>query len=245
MDTLYWTNLYPKIEVFPATAVKYKTYTAVAKYYIPGTSYLRYIANRWANAQEYVDWRIKTARNYHSAMGSWRMPYSTIGSMDASALDQFKSVLTDPAYNIKFRVNEPHISIYGLNEQNLKDIVTLLGNHDKLRRVAVPTSNDEIEMLKSGVVFRKTETGYKYKITLRDSWSQSEQVSASISQVLLNQDDNVRISMKIRDKLLLGSKNRYYYYGVWFYANDLAFLTFLQLIKPNCVLKVEEVAVRK
>jgi len=245
MDTSYWTNLNPKIEVVPTTAVKYKTYTAIAKYYLPGGTYLRPYSSRWTSAVEYVDWRVRTARNYRSAMGSWRVPYSSYGAMDATALEHFKSVLTNPAFNIKFRIEEPHVSVYGTNEQNVKDIVTLLGNYNSLRRVEVPTSEDDIELLKSGVVFRKTDTGYKYKITLRDSWGQSDQVTASIVQVLINQGNNVLISRNINNKLSATNKQRYYYYGVWFYANDLAFLTFLQLIKPNCILKVEEVVVRK
>ena len=248
MDISFWTNLNPKTEVVPITAVKYKNFTALARYFIPGGTYLRpYTIGRWANAQAYVDWRKKTARNYRSAMGSWHVPFGHQHNqhMNPNVLDHFKSILTNPAYNIKFRIEEPYVTVYGVNEQHLRDIATLIGHYDNLRRVEIPQNDNDVELLKAGVLFRKTDSGYKYKVTLRDSWSQSDNITASIAQVLFNQGDNVQISRNIVNKLTLNNRKRYYYTGIWFYANDLSFITFLQLIQPNCVLKVEEMVVRQ
>ena len=242
MDTSYWTTLNPKIKLQATTAIKFGEFVASAKYHVPGCGYLRASGSRWKTANEYVAWRITSARNYNSVAGSWFVPFHRTGTMDPVQLDHFKAHLGgNNKDNIKIRIEEPFVTVYARSEDDLKRDLAYLGFTEAIREVMAPHSSYDLTALTNGAILRKQSNGYRYKIVLRENRRASDELVNSVYTLLVNQGDNVLLSKTVEEML---TRTRWLY-NIWFYANDLDFLTFLDLILPNAVLKINTVEVSK
>jgi hypothetical protein len=109
-----------------------------------------------------------------------------------------------------------------------------------LLSVSGPADDDTQELLKNGVIIRKKEFGYQYKVILRDG-----RCDVATKQQILNYlesigTDEVKVSPGVKN--MLDSKYNGFW-GVWFYVNDEKIRTFLELIHPGCVLNIHPVVV--
>ena len=127
-------------------------------------------------------------------------------------------------------------------EAELKAISIKLGAkyNTALLSISGPASDSTQQLLKTGVIIRKKEFGYKYKIILRDCRCEIDTKQQILNYMEGMGADEVKVSAGT--KRMLGSKYNGFW-GIWFYANDEKVITFLELIHPGCVLNIHPVVI--
>jgi len=196
--------------------------------------------------QESTDYETAiTARRHFRQInpgGYWgRASTHNLDKIDVALLHVIRAV-KDNNPNVKIRVEEPEIQFYAETENELKTIVDQLG--PKYRHIVLgisgPANQQTQNLLKSGVIIRKKNFSYKYKVVLRDG-----RCNVITKQQMLNYleglgTDEVKVSGGV--KRMLSSKFDGFW-NIWFYANDEKVTTFLELIHPGCILNIHPVVV--
>ena len=114
-----------------------------------------------------------------------------------------------------------------------------IGNTDRVIHLNIPSNP---ELLTANTVIMKRGTGYRYKIVIRDRFVRNDYISASsFIKYLDNLEDQVKVSKAVRRNL----EHKNIFSHIWFYSNDISFLPMLDLIYPNCVLKVKTIEIVK
>ena len=203
MDISFWTNLNPKLEVTSTRQAYFGEFFARAKYYCPGGAYLREIhSNTWGDPNEFIQFRQNSHRNYRRA-GSWAPGREEIQSIEGKQLELIRLSLASESFPVKFRVEEPFLTLYTRNEDDLKALVKKIEWGSRLCDIEVPDNVKVLQDLQNNVIFRKRDIGYKYKIIVRDRHSR-DNLSASFINYLDNLGEMVKISRTVRKTL---SKN--------------------------------------
>jgi len=173
--------------------------------------------------------------------GYWGKGPTSIDSIDVGLLHAVRE-LKDNNPNVRMRVEEPEIQFYAETETELKSLANQLAAkyNAVLLSMSGPASADTVELLKTGVIIRKKEFGYKYKIVLRDGRCEVETKQQILNYLENMGTDEVKVSPGT-ERMLNSKYNGFW--GVWFYANDEKVTTFLELILPGCVLNIHPVVI--
>lgn len=237
MDLLYWTNLNLRDKIEPTQKLFFNKYSYRVQYYCPGSSYLRDYSRRfWGRPDEYLEFQIETQKNYR-AVGSWYPSHRFNWTKDVK-LDQIESARTLSSI-IKHRIEEPNLAFYTTDENTVKLVVDTIKHTDRILHLNIPDPATLVN-LNNNTVYMKRGTGYQYKIFIRDKWT-GDNTATSFLTYLDNLGEQVKISQTVRKTL---EKNTVFS-SIWFYSNDLTFLPMLELIYPNCVLKVQTIKILK
>jgi hypothetical protein len=237
MDTSYWTSLNLRDKIEPTPKLFFNKYSYRVQYFCPGSGYLRDYSKRfWGQPSAYLEYRIETQKNYR-AVGSW---FPRSNWIEQIRLDQIENALSLVTSNkIKYRIEEPNLTFYGDDEDLLKLVVSSIGNTDRVIHLNIPSNP---ELLTANTVIMKRGTGYRYKIVIRDRFVRNDYISASsFIKYLDNLEDQVKVSKAVRHNL----EHKNIFSHIWFYSNDISFLPMLDLIYPNCVLKVKTIEIVK
>lgn len=237
MDTLYWTSLNLRDKIEPTQKLFFNKYSHRVQYYCPGGSYLRDFSKRfWGRPDAYLEHRIETQKNYR-AVGSWYPSHRFNWTQDVQ-LEQIESARA--ISKIKHRIEEPNLAFYSTDEDTIKLVVDTIKHTDRILHLNIPNPLT-LDKLNNNTVYMKRGTGYRYKVFIRDRWLRTDNIATSFITYLDHLDDQVKISKTVRQTL---EKNKLFS-SVWFYSNDLTFLPMLELIYPNCVLKVQTIEIIK
>lgn len=240
MDTLFWTQSNPKITIEHTTKKYFGLYLRKLVVYAPAG---RVLEKGWQNVDKALIHRKEIAKRRINWGGSWLSRESQVDDADIGFLTLLGQLKHDPVYNelIRFRIEEPYISIYANEEQTLKDIVTQHFNptyNKYIRSVTMPADEDAETHLNSGAILRKKDHGYKYKVIIRDG-----KYSADTKQTLLNyltSIDETFITKGCQEQL---SKDFGFIWNTFFYTNDPNVIHFINLIAPNSIANMHELIV--
>lgn len=235
MDTSYWKNKNNSIRFEETTKQFFGKYLYRLKLFVPGGRIV-YENRDYTEAVE--------SRRYFRQVnpgGYWGKGPLNIDSIDVGLLYAIRE-LKDNNPNIRMRVEEPEVQFYAESEAELKDISIKLGAKYNAALVAIsgPASDTTVELLKTGVIIRKKEFGYKYKIILRDGRCEVDTKQQILNYLAGLGSDEVKVSPGT-ERMLNSKYNGFW--GIWFYANDEKVTTFLELIHPGCVLNIHPVVV--
>lgn len=235
MDISYWKNKNYSIRFEETTKQFFGKYLYRLRLAVPGGR-IMYENRDYAEA-------VESRRHFRqfNPGGYWGKGTMNIDTIDIELLHTIRG-LKDVNPNIKMRIEEPEVQFYAETETELKDIVNQLGAKygTAILSVSGPASDATQELLKSGVIIRKKEFGYRYKVVLRDG-----RCSIETKQQILNYlegmgTDEVKVSAGT-ERMLNSKYNGFW--GIWFYANDEKVTTFLELIHPGCVLNIHPVVI--
>lgn len=243
MDTLFWIQSSPNITVAHTTKRYFNKYLCKLVVYAPAGRLIEGTAPI-GNGLEYRRSIIKNV-NYG---GSWWAQHTDrqtqlLEDADVDFLEFLRTVKSNKLLNVKMRIEEPLIQIYGNNEETLKDLV---GNHFSptwarkyIESISVPANAEAVQLLESGAIIRRTENGYRYKVMIKDGRYDAE-LKESIRQYLQGVGiDAVYMPKGFEDQLLKGS----FIWSGYFYTNDLGILSFLGIIRPGMVTNFHELVV--
>lgn len=189
-----------------------------------------------------IDWRSDMNLRYNHG-GSWRYDSGITQSKSVTRI-QLKDMIEvklNYANDIRLRVEEPYISIYAETEELLYTIATtdLVNWKDKLVEVSRPEKIEDIEHLAQGAILVRRDSGYGYKITLRDGMYDRKDITA-LANYLENVGDDVKVSNGVWKML---RNHRMMLHGAYFYAKDQDISTMINLIIPGMLLKIHPLAI--
>lgn len=168
---------------------------------------------------------------------------STIRDLDKIDIGLLHTIrlLKERNPNLKTRTEEPEIQFYAETEDELKNLVDQLDKKYQHIVLAVsgPEANTE-QLLKDGVIIRKKEFGYRYKVVLRDGRCDTTTKRQMLNYIESLGPEESKISTGVKSMLLSHYDG---FWNVWFYTNDEKVVTFLELIRPGCILNIHPVVV--
>ena len=236
MDILSWTKLNPKILEEPVTKRFFNKYCYKLDLEIHGTAFLRYPD---VSITDQIENRRNVNRRINFA-GSWRNYMSQMpDSEDIKALEHLLyNYFIDPC-DLKFRIEEPTLSVYAESEDDLYDLAQNLyksiKNNKHIKRIYRPKTQEHLDLLQQGYTVKQNKFGYTYKIMLREG-RYSHVVKQQLHNYLKNLGNDVLLPKHLEEAL---EKPYDSFWGSYFYTNDLGILTMLSLINPSFVRSVE------
>ena len=239
MVTSEWTNLNSKIIVEDTKKKYFKKYFSSVKFLCPGGRCITNPGNDYS-ILDLINFRIATDRqlNYGgswSAIGSWRSHKEMLSQYNLEQLESFRNIRNDYK-NIKFRVEEPNITLYAVNEQELYDIVLkdLSNWTDRIAVVTRPVNDQAREFLENDNILIKVDRGYNYKIVLKEGNISNK---VALYNYLCSLGDNIKVSKTVWASL---ASTRPWVWGAWFYVNDPDLVTMLNIIEPGVVANIHK-----
>lgn len=235
MDTLYWKNKNNSIRVEETTKQFFGKYLYRIRLEVYGGRMI----------QENVDYAtaIESRRQFRqfNPGGYWGRPVTNnLDKIDIQLLTMIRKI-KDSNPNLKIRIEEPEIQFYTETEQELKLLVDQLGAYQHIViAVSGPGSEVTQELLKTGVIIRKKEFGYRYKIILRDGRCDVTTKRQLLDYLEALGSSEAKVTPGVKN-MLLSQYNGFW--NIWFYANDEKVTTFLELIHPGAVLNIHPVVV--
>lgn len=231
-----WKNLNNKLIIKETKKKFYNRFCFSVKYFCPGGTCLSNATSK-SDIEKNLNYR-KSLSVYNYA-GSWRAKKSQIASVNVDYLAEILSVKLANQSNIKFRIEEPYITIYAESEQILYQIANkLIDQKDNLKELTAPKNKEIFDLLCSGNVILTKSNGYKYKIILKDG-SYPNNSKLLIRNYLINLGDLVKISPSVLRNLSTPYDSAW---NLWFYSNDKNIITMLELIEPGCITNIHDVS---
>ena len=235
MDTSYWRNKNKSVKFEETTKQFFGKYLYRMRLQVHGGRII----------QDNTDYEkaIESRRQFRqfNPGGYWGRPVtSDLDKIDIQLLNLIRTV-KDNNPNLKLRTEEPEIQVYAETEQELKSLVDQLGTYQHIViAVSGPDSVATQELLKTGVIIRKKEFGYRYKFVLRDG-----RCSVATKRQILDYieglgPEEAKVTPGVKNMLLSPYDG---FWNIWFYANDDRVATFLEIIHPGAVLNIHPVVV--
>ena len=233
MDTSFWKNLSPNIDLHESTKQFYNQYYFRLDIHAPGCKSIR-----CDNVSYDIERRRTWVRDYRR-QGSWwnKQLAKYLKEADIGFLTSLKDLYYEYP-DVKIRTEEPKISVYAADELVLQSVAKSIDpdHRDKLTSITGPASEEIKAMLDKNVILVKKPPKYRYRVWLRE-----KQFDVGVRhQVLAYLDslgDLVRISDHSRVNL---AKEHNWIWGSNFYTNDRLVATFITLIHPDLIREVSE-----
>ena len=226
----------PKITVESVTKRFFNRYCYKLDLEIHGSAFLRYPE---VPILDQIEHRKKVNRRINFA-GTWRNYISqTPDKEDIKALScLLDNYITCPA-ELKFRIEEPTVSVYAESEEDLYQLAHLLyrtvKNNRHIKRIHRPKTQEHLDLLEQGFTVKQNKKGYRYKVLLREG-----RYNLAVKQQLLNYLRNLNQDVLLPRHLEEALEKPYdSFWGSYFYSNDLGIVTMISLIHPNFVRSVE------
>jgi hypothetical protein len=237
MVLLEWKKLNPKVSIVETKKKFFNSYYYNIKYFSPGGRII--LTSLDLDVQQInlaVSHRIKVNIDYNYG-GSWRVSKERTSEINCDRLFDLYTVRKQYSSTVRFRVEEPYITIYGTDESELYEIAQhqLKRWTPELLQVTRPRNEKYKELLDQGAVLVKSDIGYQYKFICKDGVCSNKK---SIGLYLEQLGDQVKVSRSVQHML---SKNNHFIWGVWFYAKDPSIANMLNIIEPNLISNIHEV----
>ncbi len=233
MDTLFWKNLLPSINILSSSKQFYNQYHYKLDILAPGCKSIRCddIADDVSKRRDWV-------RDY-KRQGSWynKKLYKHLQEADVGFLYSLKDLYYEYP-DVKIRTEEPKISVYATDELMLQSIAQSIDpdRRDKIISITGPANNEVKALLDKNVVLVKNPPKYRYRIWFKEKQFSFETRSQILSY-LLSLGDLIRMSEHTRESL---SKPHDWIWGSYVYSNDKGIATFIKLINPDIIREVSE-----
>jgi hypothetical protein len=233
MDTSFWKNLSPNINILESTKQFYNQYYFRLDIHAPGCKSIR-----CDNVSYDIERRRNWVRDYRR-QGSWwnKQLAEYLQEADIGFLYSLKDLYYEYP-DVKIRTEEPKISVYATDELVLQSVAESIDPdyRDKLAAITGPASEEVKALLNQHVVLVKKPPKYRYRIWLREKQF-SNDVRQQVLAYLDSLGDLVRMSNHARENL---SKPYDWIWGTNFFTNDQHVATFLTLIHPDLIREVSE-----
>jgi hypothetical protein len=233
MDTLFWKNLSPNINISESQKQFYNQYHFRLDIHAPGCKSIR-----CDNISYDIEKRRAWVRDYRR-QGSWwnKQLAKYLKEADIGFLTSLKDLYYEYP-DVKIRTEEPKISVYATDELVLQSVAQSIDpdHRDKLTAITGPANEEIKSILNKHVVLVKKPPKYRYRVWLREKNFGSD-VRHQVLAYLDSLGDLVRLSDHARESL---SKPYDWIWGTNFFTNDRHVATFLTLIHPDLIREVSE-----
>lgn len=245
MASLSWNKINPDIKCTDTTKKFFNKYLYKIDVYAPAC---RIVIEKNTNksCQERLLTRIEDANERFNRLQPWarnnglNLPglRQVIDDGSAEQLEYYKTVLDTHKDTVKFRVEEPTLSVYCNDEQLLYDIAS----NDpcgRVRKIFRPGNIKAQTLLEEGLIILKKPTPYSYMIYLREGFVKDTALMIRAFEYLESLGDDVKLTASCTKNL---TKRYLYVSSSYFYTKNLDCLTFLNLMAPDLVSRIFKIA---
>ena len=238
MDISKWIRFNPKLTVEHTTKKYFGKYLYKIVVYCP--------AGRLIDSKDPMDKALEHRRSVtkHINQSGWwgARHHRDLDHANVALLDVLRDIRQNRTLGVKLRVEEPRIQIYATSESDLINLadtqLKLYGSN--IESIAGPANDAAAEVLNSGAIIRKKDTGFRYKVIFRDG-----RYTHEIKMLILNylgslEAGTVKVPVSAIEML---EKSTGFIWNLYIYTNDPSITTFLNLISPGIVLNCHELVV--
>jgi len=222
---LLWSKLNSDVKIIDTKKKFFNQYLYKA---VVNTPFCRLILSNQVNLTNEFQRRLDLSRHYNYG-GSWNKK-NTSTKANISEISYYQNLRLRNIDELKFRVEEPYLSIYSNDEKYLYDIVSQAGS--TVTEIHRPGSESAKDILNQGDIVIKKPSDYEYKVVLRESSAISFEVREQVYNYLIGLNDTVKMTRSCKRNL---TERHYWFTGTYFYTKDPSVLTFLNLISPDIV----------
>lgn len=236
MASLLWKKLNPTVDYCDTTKKFFGKFLFKAVVYLPGGNLIR--NTKFEDMQFLLDERLSWHGRSYNYGGSWVNASSGsyarrkfLEDAKTEQLEYWRDAVKQNQTDIKFRVEEPHITVYSNDESNLYSLVANDPRPKSIRQIFKPKNHNALEALDRGEIILKKKTEYTYRVCFREGKFDTYVVK-SIGQLLMNQGDDVKLTNSCKTNL---ENTRYWFTSTYFYTKNLDIVTMINLISPDIV----------
>lgn len=233
MDTLFWTQLNPKIEIGKTKKLFFGKFHHRVEIYCPGSSFLR---GGYESIDQFVAMR-EVAKQTNWG-GNWRIRKVDVpNAVQIKTLNILKNIVENLGDDVHKRIEEPFVQFYANSSAPLLKIARALPDSTCLASITMPANPEELQALNQGLTLRKRPIKFRYKFNLREArftWETRQQLSSYLS----NLEEQVHVPKQVYK--CLNDRKISYIWGGAIYANDVNLAMMIGMIEPNLIRSIEE-----
>jgi hypothetical protein len=158
--------------------------------------------------------------------------------VDLNLLRTVQEIRSNWSGQVRVRIEEPNIQFYAEDETTLKTVALKI-DAGYIKSIMHPLPQ-QVELLRSGAIITRTALGYSHKVIVRDG-RYSLQTKQQLLCYLDGLGDTVKLSKTARSMLEKPYESTW---GVFFYTNDPAVVTFVSLIDPGLISNIHTMVTR-
>ena len=236
MATLSWTNLNPNVEYCDTDKKFFGKYLYKAVVWCPGGQLTR--NQKFTDMHFLLSERLSWHGRTYNYGGSWvTQPYTHLRrkSLQDARVEQLEywrdAIKENKSADFKFRVEEPHISVYSNDESALYQLTAGDPRPNAVKYFFRPNGSIALNALNRGEIILKRPIDYSYRICLREGKFDVDAVKA-VYQLLLSQEDSIKMTNGCKKNF---QNIRYWFTSTYFYSKDTNIVTLIDLISPNMI----------
>ena len=235
MDTLSWTQLNPTVKQVSTKKKFFNQYLYKAVVNAPGCRIINDNKILTQGAAVCLQHRIEILENQRSGYSNYyrSRAHYLLSHARADQLEYWLDIKNNYKNIVKLRLEEPHLSVYCNDEDQLYNIVK--ANYpDRVNEIHAPENDKSVDILNRGEIIVKSQPEFNYKIMLRENRLRDNETKRNLLDYLYNleKEDDVCLTKSLVKHL--GSNNMWFP-GGYFYAKDEKVVTFINLIAPDCI----------
>ncbi len=232
MVMLSWTKLNPTVNQLPVNKLFYNKFFYKIKIYCP--------ASRLLESKTFNDLLTKLSRRFevdditYNYAGSWYLNRRGKEIKEYSRIEQLEhyfKVKMNYVKELKYRIEEPYLSIYSNDEQLLYNIAEQY-YPERCLEIHKPVNDKATEIISKGEIISKTIDSYNYKIIFKSMYFDNISLKHSLADYLYNLKDEIKISNAVKRNL---TNNKPWFNGGYLYSKTIDVTTFMNLICPNLI----------
>lgn len=235
MDISSWNKL--RVNVTRTKKKFFGKYLYKLKVLAPGARLITY--NRYSS----IAAGIKDRKDYVDSIGvtygsSWlkQRANKRIENASAEQLEYLKTIKENNEH-LCFRIEEPHVSIYAEDEQELLTLVQGLPNPYSAKEIARPYDQQSLDILNRGEIVTRKPVDYEYKIMFKEHRVNNRDNLVQVYNYLRGLGEDVKILPSCERNL---TTNLFWFGQCYFYARDPGVCTFINLIAPNLIKEISK-----
>lgn len=232
MDLSFWTNSTPQIK-FAETKKKFfgqYLYKMVAS----APSGRLILDKKDRPMQELLEERRARSKPFHHYFQKTIM--RTSEPANAVQLEYYRLIYKNYKDSIKFRIEEPFLTIYSDDIKILEVIAN--GDTEHITELHTPADNT-VELLNRGEIILKKPTEYNYKVVFKESHVWDGQTREQVYSFLTEQADEVKMTKGLEHNLLY---KKIWFSSSYFYCKSEQTITMLSLMAHSAIAGIYKIA---
>lgn len=231
MDTSFWTQLNPTVNIQNTKKAFYGIYANSVKIYAPGCKLLR--SKNITSFSDRIIELIERANKFYGSNYFYNRQRSNFENADDTQLHDLSNFIEtySKITDLKFRVEEPHAIFYSNDIELLKIVANLYG--ERVIEVSIPGSDAQLKLITEGNIIRSERNSFKYKITLNRAFN-IQNANALADVISKSEIENSASGYLIRQL----RRGKGYFGGGYFYTNDEKIVMLLNIVQPGIVNKI-------
>ena len=234
MDTLSWTKLNPTVKQVDTKKKFFNEYLYKAVVRVPGCRVILDKQATTVGVSRLLEQRIEKLQVYMKSSNYSYYARRADNLMRNARVDQIEywlNVKNSMRDSLKIRVEEPNLSIYSNNVEQLYNLVS--ENYPiMLEEIHAPANAKSADILNRGEIIARRHPNYHYKILLKENKLRDVETKRNLLDYLYNLGEEVSLTKSLIKHL---GRNTMWFPGGYFYAKDEKIVTFINLVAPECI----------